>query len=103
MKNYKIGLALAVLCMTLSAPAFADRLVLSIGTPPPAPIVETIPVAPGPEYVWHPGHYRWVPSEGVHVWVPGHYVVAPHPGAVWIAPRWVQGPNGYVFYEGRWR
>jgi hypothetical protein len=104
MKTYKETLAIATLALMISVPAFADSFALSVGAPPPpAPIVEEVPAPPGPEYVWHPGHHRWIAQEGVYVWVPGHYVRAPHPHAVWIAPAWQQGPRGWVFVEGHWR
>ncbi len=39
--------------------------------PQPEPIVEVMPVAPGPAYHWVKGHYRW---EGNHwAWVRGHW------------------------------
>src|SRR5689334_18057447 len=49
--------------------------------PPPAPMAEVVPVAPGPEYAWTPGFWSW---NGVTwVWVRGAWVVRPRVGAVW--------------------
>ncbi len=101
MKNYKSLLAGALLLATLSSAAFADSFNLTIGTPPPAPVVEAIPVAPGPDYVWRPGYWRWVDER--HVWIPGHYAQPPHPHAVWEAPRWDHHEDGYHFQEGHWK
>ncbi len=42
---------------------------------PPAPRVEVIPVAPGPEHVWVPGHWSWRAAHGEYVWVSGHWTV----------------------------
>ncbi len=101
MKKHKIALAAALLAITLAAPAFAGVEVV-IGTAPPAPIVETIPAAPGPveAYAWHAGHWRWIDEQ--HVWVPGHWVARPHPQAVWVDPKWEHGDDGYHFHEGHW-
>jgi len=45
-------------------------------------------VAPGPDFVWVKGHWRW--GRDAYVWVPGR----------WLAPertrhRWVQGHWGH--------
>jgi hypothetical protein len=52
---------------------------------PPAAIVETQGAAPGPG------------------WTPGVWQQAPHPGARWVAHRWVRRHGGWVMVEGRWR
>ena len=68
---------------------------------PPAPQVEVVPVAPGPEYAWTPGCWSW----GVHgwVWVGGRYVVRPRPHAVWVQGHWSGRGRGYVWIGGHWR
>jgi len=68
---------------------------------PPAVVVETRPVSPGPNYVWIDGYQRW--DGNAYVWVPGRWDVPPHAGARWIAHRWVRRHGGWVFVEGRWR
>jgi hypothetical protein len=69
---------------------------------PPAEIVETIPVAPGPDYFWIGGRWSW---NGRWTWVHGHYERHPHfhPGAGWEAGRWDRKGNGWVWHEGHWR
>jgi hypothetical protein len=67
---------------------------------PPAPIVERIPAAPGPNYFWRAGWWRW--SGNAYVWAPGAYVVRPYAGARWIAGHWVQRPRGWVWRPGHW-
>ena len=42
---------------------------------PPPVQVELIPVAPGPQHVWVPGHWSWRPGLGEYVWVAGHWTV----------------------------
>jgi len=68
---------------------------------PPAAVVETRPVAPGPGYVWIGGYHRW--DGAAYAWVPGRWENPPRPRARWVAPRWVHRNGGYVFVEGRWR
>jgi hypothetical protein len=68
---------------------------------PPAAVVETRPVSPGPNYIWVGGYQKW--DGNAYVWVPGSWVVPPHPGARWVAHRWVRRHGGWVFVEGRWR
>jgi hypothetical protein len=68
------------------------------GAPPPAP-VETVVVAPGPDYVWVDGEWIW---NGDWVWVTGHWIVPPYPHAVWIRGYWGRGPHGYRRVPGHW-
>jgi len=68
---------------------------------PPRAVVEHRGHAPGRDYVWVPGYYRW---EGNHyTWERGRWDKPPHGHAKWIAPRWSHQRNGYVFSEGHWR
>jgi hypothetical protein len=73
---------------------------VTVSTPPPAPPVETVVVAPGPGYVWVGGEWVW---RGRWVWSPGRWVYGPRPGAVWIGGGWVHGPHGYYHRGGHWR
>jgi hypothetical protein len=66
---------------------------------PPAPVVETIGVAPAPGYVWLGGYWDWV--GGRHVWVPGRWA-PPRPGYHWVPHGWVHGPEGYRLHPGHW-
>ena len=47
---------------------------------PPAPVYETVPVSPGPNYYWIPGYYRW--NGYRYVWSHGYYGYRPYSGAV---------------------
>jgi len=69
---------------------------------PPAPIVEAIPMAPGPEFFWIGGHWHW---SGGWVWVRGHYERHPHyhPGAAWESGHWDRRGGAWVWREGHWR
>jgi WXXGXW repeat (2 copies) len=69
---------------------------------PPAPIVEVVPVAPGPEFFWIGGHWSW--NRG-WVWTRGHYDRHPHfhAGAGWEPGRWDRRGNGWAWHEGHWR
>ena len=82
---------------------FCDSITLMIGTPPPAPVVEAMPVAPGPQedYAWRPGYWRWIDER--HVRISGDLAHRPHPKAEWQEPRWEKHPEGYHFEEGHWK
>jgi len=83
----------------MAAPASASFFV---SQPPPAPMVEMIPVAPpGHNHVWVSGFWAW---NGIaYAWHPGHYERRPHPGAVWVTGRWENRGRGWIWVEGCWR
>jgi WXXGXW repeat (2 copies) len=75
----------------------------------PAPIVEVVPVAPGPGFNWVPGHWAW--RNGAWFWIKGHHIqgmvpVMPAPVVEVVPVRpspnhmWVKGHH--VFEGGRW-
>ena len=77
-----------------------SRVYVRVG--PPAPIVATRVIAPGPGYVWIPGYHRW--SGSAYLWVPGRWDRPPRARAVWVPGRWVHaGRRGWYFAEGHWR
>jgi hypothetical protein len=79
--------------------ATAAEVVVRVG--PPAPIVETRVVSPGPGYVWTPGYHRWDGNR--YVWTAGAWVQPPRAHARWVAHRWVRRNGGWVLVEGHWR
>jgi YXWGXW repeat-containing protein len=68
---------------------------------PPAPIVDTRIVAPGPGYVWIPGYHRW--SGSAYVWVPGRWDRPPRAQLRWAPGHWAHDRRGWYFVEGHWR
>ena len=68
---------------------------------PPAAEVEVVGVAPGPDYVWVPGHYVW--RGGNYVWEPGRYEKAPHRGARWVRGTWRHHERGWYWTDGHWK
>lgn len=68
---------------------------------PPAPVYETVGIAPGPGYLWIGGYYHW--SGGGWVWYRGHYARPPHPGAAWIRARYEVRGGRRVYVAGYWR
>ena len=68
---------------------------------PPAVRVETQTVAPGANYVWTRGYWRW---NGVtYIWVPGSWIVRPRPAAVYVEGHWLRRGSRWVWVAGRWR
>ena len=67
---------------------------------PPPPVPEVIPLAPGPEYYWIPGHWNW---NGTWFWVGGSYVARPWQRAVWFGGYWAMHGRGRIWIAGRWR
>ena len=67
---------------------------------PPAPIVETVTVAPGPGFVWIGGNWVW---RGHWAWEGGRWAHPPRPGAVWVAHRYEYRNGVHVFVRGGWR
>lgn len=67
---------------------------------PPPPPVETVVVAPGPDYFWIGGEWIWSDR---WVWRGGYWGRPPYGHAVWIGGRnWHDG-RGWHNERGRWR
>jgi hypothetical protein len=94
----KTALAILLALTLFPAASFAQvRIVIA----PPPPVVERRPPPPERGFVWIDGYHHW---EGVHyVWTPGRWDRPPHPGAHWVAHRWVHRHGEWVLVEGHWR
>ena len=68
---------------------------------PPAVRVETQTVAPGSNYVWQRGYWRWTGTR--YVWVGGTWIARPSVRAVWVEGHWVRRPRGWVWVAGHWQ
>ncbi len=91
--------------VVLSAPQYPPQggpVEVMAPEPPPGPIIETVPMAPGPEFFWIGGHWHW--NHG-WVWAGGHYDRHPHfhEGGGWEAGRWDHRGGNWVWAEGHWR
>lgn len=82
------------------APPPAQQIVV-VQHEPPAPVVETVPVRPGPRYVWTGGY--WACERNGWVWVSGRWVLPPRAGAVYVPPRWERHGAEFHFSVGAWR
>jgi hypothetical protein len=101
MKRFLFAVVLSALAAGSVVPASAEvsgGINIRIGPPPP--VVERIPVAPGPNYYWRAGWWRW--NGTAYVWAPGAYVVRPYAGARWIPGHWVHRPRGWFWRAGHW-
>lgn len=99
----------AVVAALLSPSSFADNadvrfsigdvsFGIGIGTPPPAPIVEYVPVAL-PGHVWMPGYWAW--NGHRHVWNGGAWQMA-RPGYSHVAGHWEQRGDRWHYEPSRW-
>ena len=96
-----LALAGATIGSTVVPAAAAVYGNVNIRVGPPAPQIETIPVAPGPGYAWHPGVWRWNGER--YIWVGGRYFRRPYGNAEWVPGHWVHRPQGWVWRAGHWR
>ncbi len=71
-----------------------------VAEPSPAPLVESVTIAPDPTYVWVGGVWVW---RGGWVWQPGHWAHPPRHGAVWIAPHYVYRGGRHYWVRGYWK
>lgn len=67
--------------------------------PPPAPLIETRPVAPVGNNVWIGGYWWWGPANWV--WVPGYWS-APYYGYSYVAGGWYWGSGYWRYSPGGW-
>ncbi len=68
---------------------------------PPAPMVEVVPVAPGPNYYWVPGYWYWGGTGWA--WYRGRYAIRPWHGAVWVGGGWGRHGGRWEWRGGHWR
>jgi hypothetical protein len=72
-----------------------------VDSPPPAPLVETVTVAPDPTFIWIGGAWVWGGTNWR--WEHGRWARPPHPGAVWVPHRYVDRSGRHVWSRGGWR
>jgi hypothetical protein len=68
---------------------------------PPPPLVEFVPVSPGPDYLWTPGSWSW--NAGAWIWIGGRWHYPVRPGHAWIGGYWGGHGRGRVWVGGHWR
>jgi hypothetical protein len=94
------ALAALVAGLLLLTPTSSEARVY-VRIAPPVPIVETVPLLPGPGYYWLPGSWVWVGDH--YVWHHGYYALRPFPSAVWVEGHWSHHPHGWYWTHGHWR
>ena len=106
MTNRHLWRTLAAVILLSSTVAVSEACASSSGRAyvrvgPPAPIIETRLVSPGPGHIWIAGFQRWNGSR--YVWVPGYWAQPPRARASWAPGRWVHARRGWYFVDGHWR
>jgi hypothetical protein len=71
-----------------------------VSGPPPEPVREERPAAPGPKAVWVSGYWHWTGTQ--YAWIPGHWDAAP-PGATWSGPVYSARDGRYFYESGGWK
>jgi hypothetical protein len=66
----------------------------------PPDVVIVRPVAPGPDYIWIDGDWRW--RGGRYVWQEGHWG-RPRGGLAWQRGHWESAGHGWRWRRGKWR
>lgn len=89
----------AALFFTPAAGSAAPRI--WVPAPPPPPVVEARPTAPGRRHAWVGGYHRW--DGRSYVWVPGTWRATPRGRGGWVSGRWVHSRRGWYWREGHWR
>lgn len=83
-----------------SSPVVTSSGEVVVTEAPPAPIQETVTVAPGPAYVWVSGGWVW--GGGRWRWETGHWARPPRPGAVWRPHHYVYRGGRHYWARGGW-
>lgn len=68
---------------------------------PPSAVYEVATVAPGPGYVWIPGHHEWRGQN--YAWIGGRYALPARGFRRYESGRWRHDRAGWYWSEGRWR
>lgn len=72
-----------------------------IPIPPPAPLEEQIPPAPGDRYTWISGYWMYDEQLSDYQWVSGSWQPL-DPNWVLVPPRYIWRPQGYLFIPAFW-
>lgn len=98
-----ISVAAFVVPITASAPAAAQGLSITIGSPrfgPPPVRYERRPSRPNNGAIWINGHWQWRGNR--YIWVSGSWS-RPNPGMhAWVDGRWERRGRNWVWTEGHW-
>jgi len=96
-------LVIATLALTASACApvyYVDDETVYAPVAPPPLRAEPVYGAPGPGYVWVPGHWYWTGRD--YVWQAGYWSRPPAVGQVWVRAGWAWHDGRYRYVPGRW-
>ena len=101
-KRKVVTVALAAALLGVGACASGPRGErVYVAAAPPVERVEVIGAAPGPTYVWVPGHWNW--DTRTYMWMPGRWVVPDRGYRAWRPGHWAHDRRGWYWVEGHWR
>lgn len=99
MRSLIVITAIALAASACAPVYYADDEVYATVAPPPLR-AEPIFAAPGPGYVWVPGHWYWTGRD--YIWHAGYWSRPPAVGQVWVRAGWAYHGGRYRYVPGRW-
>jgi len=98
----KILLIVFVFAMNLwILPDLQAQVIVKVRPRKPDVVIVKTP-APGANYIWIEGHWKWSRRQHQYVWVNGHWEKRRH-HKVWVPGHWAVVPGGYRWVPGHWR
>jgi len=86
----------------LSISIFSNAQVIIKIKPLRPKVVVVKPKAPGPNFVWINGHWKWSKRVVKYVWAKGHWSKRRR-GANWVSGHWADVPGGHKWIPGHWK
>jgi YXWGXW repeat-containing protein len=93
------GASLALLAVLACAGSMSLGVVYTEPRPPPDR-VDVVVAAPGREYVWIRGYWRWERND--YFWTPGHWQPLEPGYHKWVPGHWRQSRHRWYWIEGHW-
>lgn len=94
-----LGWSLAAL-LAIGCASAPRRDVAYVRVRPPRDRYEVVGTAPGREFVYVRGHWRW--DGRAYEWVPGRWTRLQSGFRTWVAGRWHHSRYGWYWIDGHW-
>jgi hypothetical protein len=94
-----LAASLALLAALACAGGMSLSVVYAERRPPPDR-VEVVVAAPGRDYVWMRGYWRWERND--YVWISGRWVRPERGYRKWVPGHWKESRHRWYWVEGHW-